>query len=127
MSEERRYIWERLGRNYMSFSRMVWIGEELDIRFGYTDFSSIRERLQEIEDTYGDRYDAFRVCEEQYYDYGDTTPSTKYVIEGGRLETDEEVSARIAAEKQRVAEREQREREEYERLSQKFAKDTEDE
>jgi hypothetical protein len=56
-----------------------------------------------------------------YYDY-DPNPSPRFNIKKDRQETDAEFSTRIALEKKRLAEQEERERQELERLQAKFGK-----
>jgi hypothetical protein len=71
---------------------------------------------------YRDRYQDMRFEENRDCGcYHDCSCSPSYVLYGKRYETDLEYNWRIAKEEKANAQREQRERDEYERLAKKFA------
>lgn len=100
------------------------------IHYGYshcrlyptTSLKSLINELQCWQKEYRDRYQDMRF--EAVRDcgcYHDCSCGPSYVLYGKRYETDLEYNWRIAKEEKANAEREKREREEYERLAKKFA------
>jgi hypothetical protein len=87
-----------------------------------TSLSSLIEELTSWQKEYSNSYQHMEFREDRYCGcYHDCSCAPTYVLHGRRLETDLEYNWRIAQEDRINAEREQRERNEYERLQRKFA------
>jgi hypothetical protein len=83
-------------------------------------FDSLRADLDSIESNYGDTHSKFKIEKDIDYGYPGETDHTYYYVYGWRHETDEEFTARCAAQEKRDAQDVDRERAEYDRLAKKF-------
>lgn len=106
-------------------------GDRMVLDYGYSketvyvesSVDGLIERLTQIKEQYADSYtdlgiDTIRDCG----CYGDCSCSPTYYVTGKRLETDVEYQYRIDEEARVKAQRDERERKEYEALKAKFEK-----
>lgn len=92
----------------------------LDLTYGGQDFDELRQKMAEIEAEFGDQFERFKVEVDSEYQYdGDIIVARVY---GYRVENDVEYQARMDANAAQVAAREQRDRDEFDRLAKKFGK-----
>ena len=104
------------------FENLLENGHIIDVDFEDRDVDALIEVFKNILDEFGDKYS--RIYIDKFYYNWDDYPS--YRFRGQRLETDEELEARIAKEKavkkaQKISTLD-KERKEYERLKKKFEK-----
>jgi hypothetical protein len=90
-------------------------------KYGGLSFDKIRERMDEIEEKYGDQFDHFVLEVDLYYDYGDLYPAV--YLWGVRDESDEEYKERMAKDEKNKKDFEERQREQYEALREIFGDD----
>jgi hypothetical protein len=119
MTEKKLADWHDIVVAYKSNFGEGTYTEQLDL-YGGCSFDDIRNQLDRIQESYGDHFDSFRIDTRRELLFGDSDPTTRYVAQGWREETDEEFAARIDLDKQRREAAEARERAEYERLAKKF-------
>ena len=92
----------------------------VDIQYGKT-FADLRDEMERIERTYGEDFEKFKFeTEREQYRYEEGDYIVTYVY-GWRKETDEEYAERLNQAAKMEADREARERAEFERLARKFA------
>lgn len=115
---ERRLIHEHIGQHVTAFGITRFQKEEFSAD-GYT-LEDAMARIQDIQTRFGDKYEEIRLDHCTEYDYG--SEYTRVYFQGKRLETDEEMQARLDKDRARRLEREQQDRLEYDRLRTKFEK-----
>lgn len=116
--EDRRSGWYPVGSFYKGFSGETFLTETVDLKYGGMSFEDLRAKLDQIEKDYSDQFEKFKVEIVTEYDYGGEVTFAK--VMGFRSETDKEYETRVSSERAREEAREQREREEFERLARKF-------
>ena len=118
-TNQRRVIQEHIGEEYTAYGTPRFNKEELSYD-GYS-IDDIIKKLKQIKKEHSARYpDGITLDRVDYYEYGDTY--TKIHFLGKRMETDEEMQARLDKERAARLEREQQDRLEYDRLRARFEK-----